>query len=270
MDIAYPDKMRLLNFATGTNLLDVGCGSGDFLAHAMQSGFNAYGIDPSQESVARTGGRIGTDRVDLAYANDLVPINGRPLYDTIVMSSVLHEVFSYGNDDHKIGKLTSLVAAIKSAHDALVPGGTLIIRDGIRPQGWWDRMLVDDADAVEKFIVESPFGSSGYLGVDRRINLSARGTDKATGMSEWSGYSSSLMEFAFTYVWGPDSFEREVQEYYGIFDKNEYKQFVERRGFKMIHFEQYIQQGYVDNLAGKVEFMNKFPNTNAIWVYERV
>lgn len=271
MHTALPDKMRLLDFARGRFLLDVGCGSGDFMEHALNAGFEAFGVDPALESILRSREAVGDERVREAYANELELINDRFAYDTVIMSSVLHEVFSYGNRTGKIGKLTSLRDAIQSAADVLMPGGRLIIRDGVRARGWHASMTVDDNEAVERFIRESPFAYDLWQGgnLDRYIHFSRSRRGEHPNL--WFGKPSDLMEFAFTYVWGENSFEREVQEFYGVHDRNNYRQFVERRGFKMVHYEDYIQQGYVDHLQGKVEFHSMpFPKTNAIWVYEKI
>jgi ubiquinone/menaquinone biosynthesis C-methylase UbiE len=48
---AYPVFLKFLRPATGTKLLDVGCGTGFFLKAAAETGIKTYGVDLSTEAV---------------------------------------------------------------------------------------------------------------------------------------------------------------------------------------------------------------------------
>lgn len=260
MAASLGDKMKVLPYVTGTSVLDVGCGSGDLMHALNDAGYMTCGIDASPESVERT----GSDCVQVGYANEVGWRFGPESFDTVICSSVFHEVFSYGNSDGKVGRISSLSDALMSIHDVLKPGGRLIVRDGVRPSlAGRPLMWVDKPEEVEKFLAASPFARQH---LDRSISLD-RVWDR--GDNWFQGTASSLMEFAFTYTWGPAAFEREVQEFYGIFSLDQYSWFVRNHGFTKIDAFEYTQPGYAEHLKGKVNMLMPFPSTNAIWVYEK-
>lgn len=256
------DKKSVLPYITGPKVLDVGCGSGDLMESLMRQGFDVHGIDASPESVHRTAALDGEDSVVFGYADEIHEKFGAQSFDTIVCCSVLHEVFSYGNKYDARGQMSSLVNALASMHKALKPGGRLVVRDGVKPSNddtvW---MWVDKPEEVEKYLSASPFTKDM---ADRAVRL----TEVMDHVYE--GSMSSAMEFAFTYTWGPESFPREVQEYYGVFDLEGYARFVEDHGFRCEKKFEYLQPGYESHLEGKVKFSQPFPASNAIWVYTKI
>lgn len=262
MTSSLGDKKRVLDYVKGNNILDVGCGSGDLLNVLLDDmDKNAYGLDPAEESVERN---KYSKRVLTAYADEADALHNE-FYDTIICSSVLHEVFSYGNRTGERGRTHSLVSALRSFHKALRPGGRLIVRDGVSPGfvGSAGMFFLDSPERVEEFLAASPFANPSKP-LDRAIAL-----HRHSG-NIFLGTPSSLMEFVFTYTWGPESFEREVQEFYGVFTLEDYKNFAQEQGFKPIEFYAYKQGGYEKHLNNKVKFFDmEFPNTNAIWVYEK-
>lgn len=259
MSHSLGDKKTVLPYVTGSRVLDVGCGSGDLMDALTSMGFDTYGLDASQESINRC---TQKDRVVLGYADEVVELFGEEFFDTIICSSVLHEVFSYGNRYDGRGKLRSLSNTLKAMRRALKPGGRLVVRDGVAPTNNSDVLMwVDNAAEVDKFLSASPF-TKGCT--DRHIAL----TQIMSNVFE--GSLSSAMEFAFTYTWGEQSFEREVQEYYGVFNLDNYARFVTRHGFVCEEKFEYLQPGYARHLEGKVSFTAPFPSSNALWIYRSV
>ncbi|MBZ5797821.1 methyltransferase domain-containing protein, partial [Burkholderia contaminans] len=51
--------------------------------------------------------------------------------DTVIFSSILHELYSYIERDGKRFNSHTVEAALQSAYRVLAPGGRIIIRDGI-------------------------------------------------------------------------------------------------------------------------------------------
>lgn len=78
----YPDPH-------GRRLLDIGCGSGVFLKLARDTGFDAYGLDSSQEA-AECASREVPERVFLGTEEDL--IGSGESFDLVVMLHVLEHV----------------------------------------------------------------------------------------------------------------------------------------------------------------------------------
>lgn len=244
------DKVRMLPFVNpDAPVLDIGCADGALMSALLAEGFDAYGIDmdPAQAPVEIQ------DRIQRAYADEIHPSRR---YGTILCSSVLHEVFSYGNRSGKLGRLSNLSDAFYAFKDALEPGGRLVLRDGVRPDpNPVISLPVESAALVRRYLAESPFTADDK---DRNINLSLSHDEKLI-----CGSLGDVMEYAFTATWGMDGWVREVREYYGVFSRQGWIDFVESHGFTCSYAKAYRQQGYVDHMTA-VEFGNIFPDTNVV------
>ena len=78
---------------------------------------------------------------------------------------------------------------------------------------------------------------------------------------------NDAMEFLYTYTWGEDSFVHEVQEQFGIFTPNDYKDFVKGIFGDQVNIIQamnYLQDGYTNHLNEKIEFKDESGNAVAL------
>lgn len=259
MKNSLDDKCKLIPYIVGKNVLDVGCADGSFMKCIKEyiPNIRIYGIDASDESCKRK-----LHRLDIrnCYSDELEIHFKQQSINTIIASSVLHEIFSYGNRDGSKGKLKNISNFLNSSHKILKSGGRLLIRDGVNPGNEVDYLEINDDNAVSKFLKHSPFSNNKF---DRQILINKI----QNGL--YRGTRSSLMEFAYTYTWGETSFEREVCEFYGVFTLDEMQNFVERHGFKCLNKESYLQKGYVDHLPN-VKFGKGFPDSNALWIFEKI
>lgn len=79
----------------------------------------------------------------------------------------------------------------------------------------------------------------------------------------------------YTYTWGTESYAHEVQEQFGYFTLNEYKEFFYELGAKIIFAEQLLEPGYPDNLGKYLELFDEkmetvqFPDSNCIIIVEK-
>lgn len=260
MAASLGDKQKIFPYVMPGSVVDVGTGGGELALALLNQGNDVLGLDANPVSVS-----------GLTIADGFADETHQHVHnvDNIVACSVLHEVFSYGNRQGKVGKIDSLSNALVSFRKSLRLGGRLVVRDGVRPgrgTGILKMIATDGDEQVQKFLNHSPFAANLHKSnTDREIALIN------TKSGEWVGSKSSIMEFAFTITWGETSFEREVQEFYGIFTLEEYARFVEQFGFRLLHAEEYIQTGYINHLTPvlRMEKMS-FPSTNALWVYEAV
>jgi SAM-dependent methyltransferase len=113
----YEDIATILNdISPGRRVLDVGCGTGDFVAFAVRHHFDAAGLDPAAEVVA--GARKSGLDIHQGNLEDLVHQPHRELagpFDTIAMLNVLEHV-------------PDPVAMIENCRSLLNPGGILAVR----------------------------------------------------------------------------------------------------------------------------------------------
>jgi SAM-dependent methyltransferase len=260
------DKARLLPFVHGKNLLEIGFGGGELLGILHEQGYEVYGLDASEVSTSKVTNKPYGKRVVEAYADEISHHWPQGYFDTIIISSTLHEVFSYGNRNEKNKhSLESINSTISEIHDALTPGGRILLRDGVLATNWDTKTKIfmknGDIKGVENYLALQPFKD--------RVSLTR------TDANTFIGTLESVASFAYTYTWGAKALPRESQELFGLLTLAEYSALIESIGFTVIHSEEYVQQGYIDNLSPKMELTDldgnsmTFPPTNAIWIGEK-
>jgi SAM-dependent methyltransferase len=104
-------------FAPGARVLDVGCGMGRDLAVLLDSGFDAYGVEPNGAMRARAIERHPelADRIATASLPAMVQPFGAS-FDAIVCSAVLMHLSA-----------ADLVAAFHTFNSLIAPGGRLLL-----------------------------------------------------------------------------------------------------------------------------------------------
>lgn len=275
------DKTRILeylppisDYSHPPKVLDVGAGGGEFAYKLSELGYDVTALDASNDAVEQISYKYPNIYAIRALANHTDNLLGENLYDAIICSSILHEVFSYGDDVHKAGHYSSIDRALVSFHNALKPGGTLIIRDGVLPDDWRTigALTVLDADdsVVEEYLKTCPF-AHGTINNEASRNLVEL---RRVAPNNWVGNYRSILEFAYTYTWGLESYPRETQELYAVYTLEQYTTVLTHHGFQVTHTESYLQPGYVHHLVNKIRLNapdrnHKWFDSNAIWVSQK-
>lgn len=273
MKSSIGDKSRMVEHIPHGRVLDVGSGGGEFAAMLMKDGYTVVALDGSREAVTHSNA-LGVTTVE-GFTHQAAALLPPEYFNTITCSSILHEVYSYG--DGSLGSnhtLTSVVHSLNQFKQVLAEGGRVVIRDGVMPADWnqMTEVLVKDVEGMrlaEKYLNMIPFRSSNHNTM-RKVNLEVKEgtTDVLVGNME------SVMEFLYTYTWGEENYGRETQELYGIFTLTDYVAFFEANGFHVTHAEEYLQEGYPLNLEQKVELSRNgrsipFPSSNCLIVAEK-
>lgn len=94
----------------GRNLLDVGCGNGDFLLLASEAGWNVKGVEPDPKAVEVARSR----NLEVMQGSIEEAVKAGELFDVITMSHVIEHVHDPVN-------------FVRLAHQCLKPGGILYI-----------------------------------------------------------------------------------------------------------------------------------------------
>jgi 2-polyprenyl-3-methyl-5-hydroxy-6-metoxy-1,4-benzoquinol methylase len=113
-DALYTDIVTILEgIAPGRRLLEVGCGTGEFLALSQEHGFRGVGTEPALEAANRAASKGLT--VHNLTLEKFVAHSGAAKFDVVVMINVLEHV-------------PNPIQTLQQCSQALVPGGILCVR----------------------------------------------------------------------------------------------------------------------------------------------
>lgn len=222
-------KNLLPKFAKGKTL-DVGCGSGVLLEQIE----NSVGIDLNENSI-----KVCNEKGLTAYCKSLEEVKDK--YDSIIFSSVLHEISSYSD----INSYTELpiIGILTAAKSKLNDGGRIIIRDGLEANIGKSTLIAKSKDVIGDLIQyakDAPMFNNEEIQVSNNIV---------------TANNNFLREFMFTYTWGKASYFREVNEKYGILREIDWINILEKLNFKITYLQTFKEE-YLEYLS-KYFIVNK-------------
>lgn len=242
------------------NILDVGCGSGVMLRALENENPKAKltGLDLNIDSLRKL--RKNNCNWKL-YHMDFMDLNNVK-FDTIIFSSILHEISSYNKDLNKKFTEKPIMDAMKKANDLLEDDGNIIIRDGLMsPEDERDNGRIvsftnpDDGKWLYRF-------QHDFEGFDKtNINTKIYNLDN----NKYLVSEGFLKEFLCTYTWGEESYPREINERFGILTKGEWLSIVKEAGFRIEttieakeEYEKYLSNRITitDELGNPYEYPN--------------
>ncbi|MBV8878439.1 MAG: methyltransferase domain-containing protein [Planctomycetaceae bacterium] len=222
MEASAVDKAKMLRFVRPGLIVELGCGNGTVL-ELLRRKFprsRLVGVDCSPEMIRRCRRRFpGFEFLKKDITFSLFKPGS---VDTIVLCSILHEVFSYKGYDYSAVRRTLAHCAA-----ALRPGGRLVIRDGVKPARQ-DAVYLTFRNAAteEKFRrFSTEFGSSEIVwrAKDGRIQVARR----------------DAMEFLTKYIYDVN-WKYEVKEQFGVFTLTDWGVELRKAGFRVLHRESYL------------------------------
>lgn len=267
-------KKVILDYITGTAVLDIGPGGGvlldlieERLPHARP-----VGIDISSNVIEALEKRKRLEhkawevlKGDALNLRDYVKPGG---VDTVIFSSILHELYSYIETDGSRFNTATVEAALLSAYEVLAPGGRIIIRDGImtEPEDTWRRIRFHEADGMEWLNRYASDFKGRVISYEQLADAEVRMP------------VNDAMEFLYTYTWGAEAYVHEVQEQFGYFTPTQFAECIRRTlgPEALIRVQQhYLQDGYAEALADRIEFMDeegkpvRLPDSTCLYVIEK-
>lgn len=256
-----PFKSELVApWVRGRTIVDLGCADASFTSWLVLKAQKVIGVDMSEFVINRAKEQYKyLDNLEFvqAKAEDfVVPC------DTVIASSIFHEVFSYGNGIQSVGQ------AVANIYRNLNSGGRLIIRDFVKPV---EDGLVCMWQAHEDIVEGHEFSSfmknrtGFYPGMDR--------------MGNGVLYDGVQMNDAYEFIYHKDyhdNWDTEIKETYGFATADDMKSILVSHGFKIIHSAEMDNQWIMDNrLEGKVKLWKDgkhiaFPKYQQILVAEKI
>ncbi|MFW0778748.1 class I SAM-dependent methyltransferase [Rossellomorea marisflavi] len=274
MNSGQEHKRIISDFATGTLMLDIGAGGGvmlDVLSDDHPEA-NVVGIDVSTNVIEELTRRKNRENkrwtVQQADALELRAHYEPGSVDTIVFSSILHEMFSYIPYEGKKFNHDVIIQALRSSFEVLGEGGRIIIRDGI---------MMEPKDAYRTIEFKDENGHAFF----KRYAHDFKGRKLEYEFLQDGRIKlpvNDAMEFLYTYTWGEEAYPHEVQEQFGYYTPSEFKGAIKEAlgdEAEIVAFKHYLQDGYEEFLAPKVTVRDEdgiegLPDSTCFIVIEKV
>lgn len=272
MNSSLHEKSVLLKYIVGKKVLDVGPGGGALLDLIEKSRpeLDVYGIDLSQNVIDK----LQTKKLKENHSWNIVKGDALKLgnyfdgLDTIIYSSIIHELYSYIELNGKKFNKETIKHALKEAYNVLSVNGRIIIRDGIMTSPKEQYRLIEfknpqDIEILKRYCLD-------FEG--RKISFEQ--LDKNTVKM----LVNDAMEFLYTYTWGEQAYPLEVKEQFGYFTPEEYVECIKEvlPDANIIECNAFLQSGYERNLLSKISIYDenkgvvKLPDSTCIIVIEKV
>ena len=273
MNSSLHHKSKLLEYIVGENVLDVGPGGGAFL-NLIEDNYpslNVYGIDISSNVIEELNKKkIKENRHWNLVKGDALNLRNyfkKGSLDTIIFSSIIHELYSYIEYEGKKFNIHTVIKALQEAYEILPVGGRILIRDGIKTEPEdQERIIefknVEDINILKRYCKDFKGREITYQTIDQnKVKMLV----------------NDAMEFLYTYTWGEDAYPLEVQEQFGYLTPTEYTNLIQENlpNSHIIRCTPFLQEGYEKNLLNKIVLFDsnmnivKLPNSTCIIVIEK-
>lgn len=273
MNSSQNNKKILISYIVGKKVLDVGPGGGVMLdlIEEYDNNINLYGIDISEniceelkKKKEKENKKWNIIKGDALYLENYFEEKS---IDTIIFSSIIHELYSYIEYEGNKFNINTVIKVLKSAYNVLSIGGRIIIRDGIKTEPENQYRIIEFKDKKDISILNNY--CMDFKG--RKVSYEKIDDFKVKILV------NDAMEFLYTYTWGENSYSLEVQEQFGYLNPSEYRELINNNlpNSNILELKSFLQNGYEENLLNKITIYNenmnvvKLPNSTCIIVIER-
>lgn len=273
MNNSMNEKSVILDYIIGDTILDVGPGGGGLLdlIEKFDSKLNVMGIDLSQNVIDK----LSQKKIEENHKWDIIKGDALNLNDyfesesinTIIYSSIIHELYSYIEYEGKKFNKETIKQSLCKAYEVLSKGGRIIIRDGIMTEPQNQYRLIEFKDIRDIKILKR------YCNDFKGRQITFEQIDSNTVKM----LVNDAMEFLYTYTWGEQSYPLEVNEQFGYFTLSEYVNFIKENlhNVKIIESKSFLQSGYEEHLLPKITIYDEsrrvvsLPDSTCIIVIEK-
>lgn len=267
-------KAPILDYIVGKSIVDIGPGGGalmDLICERYPDK-KVYGVDISSNVIENLNKQIILQKkpwnVMQGDALNLDKTFNPGSVDTVILCSIIHELYSYIPTDGKKFNYNTIKQALINIFKVLPSKGRIIIRDGIMTSPANQKRIIrfkdkKDIEFVKRYAEDFKGRTIAYEIISEDTVIMP---------------VNDSMEMLYTYTWGEESYAHEIQEQFGYFAPEEYKHFIEDtlgEQATIIEFKDYLQEGYEEHLMEKIEFFDeqmhpvKLPNSTCLIVIEK-
>ena len=162
-------------------------------------------------------------------------------FDCVIFNHSLHNISSY--DRYNPHREEPIAFALEDACKCLVPGGKLVIRDGIfTDSGWLEKATLKNKEDVD-FLKIFTLAYHAYDRIEYEIC-----EDGMSFVMQWR----YMKEFFEKLANGSDTFKSEVEKQYGILTEDAWRRIVESKDFHICHCMNSCED-YYEKLKDKVQ-----------------
>lgn len=228
MDASLEPKLKdILPHVRPGKIVDKGCGTGALLVELskLHPTSQIVGMDLSREFVRVADGlHYPNQNVSIVRANIVHRHFPPGSVNTILFSSVMHEVYSYSGYNRDVVRL-----ALSNSRDELELGGVVIIRDGVKPpeRKVWMRLDGEAEGRFRRFVKE--FKGQGIRYEEREllhVNWFLLGMHEANEFLSKKDYLAN--------------WDAEVKEEFGVFTLEEWKKELTQAGYRVRVAKSYL------------------------------
>jgi phospholipid N-methyltransferase len=275
MNDSLSKKAKILDYITGKSVLDVGPGGGALMDLIVERfiDVDVYGIDISTNVIEElTKKKSNENKKWNILKGDALELSNyieKGKIDTVIYSSIIHELFSYIPFSGKKFNYDTISKALQSAYDILPIGGRIIIRDGIMTGNNSLKRIIkfknkEDINILDRYCDD----------FEGRQIIYDKIKDDEVMMD-----INDAMEFLYTYTWGESSYSLEVKEQFGYFTPNKYINFIKeifKDKCKIVECLHFLQEGYEEHLLNNIDFFDEkyvpvsLPDSTCIIVIEKI